>query len=141
MNNNNIDCLIPVIRVFRHRNFQLPIPAPVMENENPPNLSPDHHFGNNSEMDESDHNTDHENGTFYYSDSEEDWGDGEVVDEVRKEEEVDPLKYVDPRTKMETDSLFNLQFLCKIKLRSFDAYLNSSLPMNIISRANYNKSW
>ena len=32
-----------------------------------------------------------------------------------------------------------MQFPCKIGFRSFDAYLNSSLPMNIISRANYNK--
>jgi hypothetical protein len=69
-----------------------------MENESPPNLSPDHHFGNNYEIDESDNNTDHENGPFYYSDSNEDLGDGEVINEVREEEKVDPLKYVNPRT-------------------------------------------
>ena len=81
----------------------------------------------------------HENGPFYYSDSDEDLGDGDVIDEVRREEEVDPLKYVDPRTRIEKDSLFNMQFPCKIGYMNFHAYLNSSLPMNIISRANYNK--
>ena len=131
-----IDRLIPVIRVFRRANFQLPIPAPIVENNN---RSPDHNFGNNSEMDESDHDTDHENGPFYYSDSDEDLGDGEVVNDVRKEEEAYPIRYVDPRTKIEKDSLFNMQFPCKIGFRSFDAYFNSSLPMNIISRAEYNK--
>jgi hypothetical protein len=50
MDNNSIDRLIHVIRVFRHRIFQLPVPIPFVENENPPNLSPDHHFDNNSEM-------------------------------------------------------------------------------------------
>ena len=72
---SNIDRLIPVIRVFRRRNFPLPIPAPIVENNN---LSPNHPFGNNSEMDESDH----ENGPFYYSDYDEDLGDGEVVNDV-----------------------------------------------------------
>ena len=59
MDNRNIDRLIPVICVFRRRNFQLPVPALVEETENPPNLSPDHHFGNNYEMEESDHDNDH----------------------------------------------------------------------------------
>ena len=133
---SNIDRLIPVIRVFRRRNFQLPDPAPIIEDND---LSPDHHFGNNSEMDESDHDTDHENGPFYYSDSDEDVGDGEVVNDVRREEEAYPISYIDPRTKIEKDSPFNMQFPCKIGFRSFDAYLNSSLPMNIISRVEYNK--
>ena len=48
----------------------------------------------------------HENGPFYYSDSDEDLGNGDVIDdEVRREEEVDPLKYVDRRTRIEKDSL------------------------------------
>ena len=47
------------IRIFLLRNFQLPNPVPVMEDENPPNLSPDHHCGNDPETDESDHDTDH----------------------------------------------------------------------------------
>ena len=47
--------------------------------------------------------------------------------------------YVDPRTRIESDSSFNMQFPCKIGFRSFDAYLNSSLPINIISRSEYNK--
>ena len=41
-------------------------------------------------MEESDHDTDHENGPFYYSsDSDDDLGDGDVVDDVSREEEVD----------------------------------------------------
>jgi hypothetical protein len=32
-----------------------------------------------------------------------------------------------------------MQFLCKIGYRSFDAYLNSSLIVKVVSRANYNK--
>ena len=131
MDNRNIDRLVHVIRVFHLRNFQLPVPALVVEIENPPNLSPDHHFGNNYEMEESDHDNDHENGPFYYSDSDEDLGDGDVIDEVRREEEVDPLKYVDPRTRIEKDSLFNMQFPCKIGYMNFHAYLNSSLPMHV----------
>lgn len=131
--------MIPVIRVFRRRVFQLHIPVPVVENENPPNLSPDHHFGNNSEMEESDHDNDHRISPFYYSDSDEDLGDGDIINVGRKKEEVNPLKYVDPRTSIEKNSLFNMQFPCKIGYRSFDACLNSYLPMNIILRANYNK--
>ena len=139
MNNNNIDRLIPVIRVFRRRVFQLPIPVPVVENENPPNLSPDHHFGNDSRMEESDHDNDHRISPFYYSDSDEDLGDGDIINVGRNEEEMNPLKYFYPRTRNEKDSLFNMQFPCKIGYRSFDAYLNSSLPMNIILCANFNK--
>jgi hypothetical protein len=41
MDNNSIDLLILVIRVFPRRIFQLPIPIPIVENENPPNFSPD----------------------------------------------------------------------------------------------------
>jgi hypothetical protein len=58
MDNRNIDHLIPVICVFPHRNFQLPVSAPVGKIENPPNLSPDHNFGNNYEMEESNHDND-----------------------------------------------------------------------------------
>lgn len=90
-----------------------------MEDANPPNLSPDHHFGNDFEIDECDHDTYHKNGPFYFFNSDEDLGVEEVI--------------------YEKDSLFNMQFPCKIGYRSFDAYLNSSLPINIISRANYNK--
>jgi hypothetical protein len=72
------------IHISLHKNFRPPNLAPVIEDGNPPNLSPDHHFGNDSEIDESDHDTDHENGPFYYSDSDMDLGDGEVIDEVRK---------------------------------------------------------
>lgn len=139
MDNNNIDRLIPVIRVFRHRIFQMPTPIPLLENENPPNLSPNHHFDNNSEMEESDHDNDHRASPFYYSDSDEDLDNGNVINEGRVEEEVNPLRYVDPRTRIESNSSFNMQFPCKIGFRSFDAYLNSSLPMNIISRSEYNK--
>ena len=67
----------------------------------------------------------HENGPFYYSESDEDLGDGDVIDEVRREEEVDPLKYVDPRTRTEKDSIFNMQFPCKTIYMNFHAYLNS----------------
>jgi hypothetical protein len=139
MDNNNIDRLIPVIRVFRRRIFQMPAPIPLLENENPPNLSPNHHFDNNSEMEESDHDNDHKASPFYYSDSDEDLDNGNVINEGRVEEEVNPLRYVDPRTRIESNSSFNMQFPCKIGFRSFDAYLNSSLPMNIISRSEYNK--
>ena len=66
MDNNSIDRLIPVIRVFCRRIFQLPISIPIVENENPPNLSPDHNFGNNSEIEESDHDNDHRVSPFYY---------------------------------------------------------------------------
>ena len=132
---SNSDRLIPVIRIFRRANFQLPVPAPIIENNN---LSPDHHFGNNSEMEESDHENEYVS-PFYYSDSDEDADNGEVVNEGWGKEEIDPFKYVDPRTKIEKDSLFNMQFPCKIGYHSLHAYLNSSLPMNIISRANYNK--
>jgi hypothetical protein len=55
------------------------------------------------------------------------------------EDEMNPLRYVDPRTRIENDTSFNMQFPCKIGFRSFDAYINSSLPMNIISRSEYNK--
>jgi hypothetical protein len=90
-------------------------------------------------MEESDHDNDHRIIPFYYLDSDEDLDDGDVINEDRMEEDMNPLKHVDPRTKIEKDSLFNMQFSCKIGYKSFDAYLNSSLPMNIISRANYNK--
>jgi hypothetical protein len=139
MNNNNIDRLIPVIRVFRRKIFQMRAPIPLVENENPPNLSSNHHFDNNSEMEESDHDDDHRASTFYYSDSDEDLDDGNVINENRMDNEVVPLRYVNPRTRIENDNSFNMQFPCKIRFRSFDAYLNSSLPMNIISRSEYNK--
>ena len=64
MDNNSIDRLIPVIRVFRRGIFQIPAPIPLVENENPPNLSPDHHFDNNSEMEEFDHDNDHRASPF-----------------------------------------------------------------------------
>jgi hypothetical protein len=116
---SNIDRVIPVIRVFRRRNFPLPNLPPIVENQNLPNLSPDHHSNNNSDMDESDHDTDHENGPFYYSsDSDEYLGNGELVDEPEGEERANPLNYVDPRTKIEKDSLFNMQFPCKIGLEA-----------------------
>lgn len=139
MENNSIDRLIPVIHVFRRRIFQLPAPISLVENGNPPNLSPDHHFKNNSEMEESDHDNDHRASPFYYSESDEDLDDGDVINEDRMEDELNPLRYVDPRIRIENDSSFNMQFPCKIGFRSFDAYLNSSLPMNIISRIEYNK--
>jgi hypothetical protein len=139
MDNNNIDRLIPVICVFRRRIFQMPAPLPLVENENPPNLSPNHHFDNNSELEESDHDDDRRASPFYYSDSDEDLDDGDVINENRMEEEINPLRYVDPRTRIECDSSFNMQFPCKIGFKSFNAYLNSSLPMNIISRNEYNK--
>ena len=139
MNHNNIDRLIPVIRVFRRRIFPLPQPIPLVENENPPDLSPDNHFGDYSDMEESDHDNDYRASPFYYSDSDDDLDDGSVINEDRMEEEVDPLRYVDPRTRIGKDSHFNMQFPCKIGYWSFNAYLNSSLPMNVISRANYNK--
>ena len=139
MDNNNIDRLIPVIRVFRRRIFQMPASIPLLENENPPNLSPNHHIDNNSELEESDHDDDRRASPFYYSDSDEDLDDGDVINENRTEEEINPLRYVDPRTRIECDSSFNMQFPCKIGFRSFNAYLNSSLPMNIISRNEYNK--
>jgi hypothetical protein len=139
MDNNNIDRLIPVIRVFRRKIFQMPDPIPLVENENPPNLSPNHHFDNNSKMEESDHDDDHRASPFYYSNSDEDLNDGDVINEDWMEEEVNPLRYVDPRTRIKSDSSFNMQFPCKIGFRSFDAYLNSSLPINIISRSEYNK--
>lgn len=90
-------------------------------------------------MEESDHDDDHRASPFYYSDSNEDLDDGDVINEDRMEDEVDPLRYFDPRTRIENDCPFNMQFPCKIRFRSFDAYLNSSLPMNIISRNEYNK--
>jgi hypothetical protein len=139
MDHNNIDRLIPVIRVFRRRIFQMPAPLPLAENENPPNPSPNHHFDNNSELEESDHDDDRRASPFYYSDSDEDLDDGDVINENRMEKEINPLKYVDPRTRIECDSSFNMQFPCKIGFKSFNAYLNSSLPMNIISRNEYNK--
>jgi len=117
----------------------MPAPIRVEENENPPNLSPNHDFDNNSELEKSDHDDDHRASPFYYSDSDEDLDDGDVINEDRMEEEVNPLRYVDPRTRIECDSSFNMQFPCKIGFRSFNAYLNSSLPMNIISRNEYNK--
>ena len=139
MDNNNIDRLIPVIRVFRRRMFQMPAPLPLAENENPPNLSPNHHFDNNSELEESDHDDDRRASPFYYSDSDEDLDNGDVINEDRMEEEINPLRYVDPRTRIECDSSFIMQFPCKIGFKSFNAYLNSSLPMNIISRNEYTK--
>ena len=131
-----MDREIPVIGVFRRPNFQLPVPAPIIENNN---LSPDHHFGNDSEMEDSDHENYYANSPFYDSDSDTDIDDGEVVNEVRSKEEINPFKYVDPRIKIEKDSLFNMQFPCKIGYHSFYAYLNFSLPMTIICRANYNE--
>ena len=119
MNNNSIDRLIPVIRVFRHRIFQMPAPNPLVENENPSN----HHFNNNSEMEESDHDDDHRASPFYYSDSDEDLDDGDVINENRMNDVVDPLRYVDPRTRIENDNQFNMQFPCEIGFRSFDVYL------------------
>jgi hypothetical protein len=139
MDNNNIDRLIPVIRVFRRRIFQMPTPIPLLENENPPNLSPNHHFDNNSKMEESDHDDDHRASPFYYSDSDENLDDGDVINENRMEEEMNPIRYDDPRTRIESDGSFNMQFPCKIGFRSFNAYLNSSLSINIISRSEYNK--
>ena len=136
MDNNIIDRLI---RVFCRRIFQMHTPIPLVENENPPNLSPNHHFDNNYEMEESDHDIDHRASPFYYSDFDEDLYVGDVINEDRMEDEVNPLRYVDPRTRIENDSSFNMQFPCKIEFKSFDAYLNSSLPMNIISRSEYNK--
>jgi hypothetical protein len=117
----------------------MPAPLPLAENENPPNTSPNHHFDNNSELEESDHDDDRRASPFYYSDSDEDLDDGDVINENRMEEEINPLKYVDPRTRIECDSSFNMKFPCKIGFKSFNAYLNSSLPMNIISRNEYNK--
>ena len=108
MNNNNIDRLIPVIYVYRRRVFQLPVLVPIAENESPSNLSPDHNFGNNSEMEESNHDNDHTFTPFYYSDSDEDLGDGDIIRGGRKEEEVNPLKYVDPRTRIAKNNLFNM---------------------------------
>ena len=77
--------------------------------------------------------------SFYYSDSDEDLDDCGVINENRMDDVVDPIRYVDPRTRIENDISFNMQFPCKIGFRSFDAHLNSSLPMNIISRSEYNK--
>jgi hypothetical protein len=94
MDHNNIDRLIPVIRVFRRRIFQTPAPLPLAENENPPNLSPNHHFDNNSELEESDHDDDRRASPFYYSDFDEDLDDGDVINENRMEEEINPLRYV-----------------------------------------------
>ena len=119
MNNNSIDRLIPVIRVFRRRIFQMPAPIPLVENENPPNLSPNHHFDYNSEMEESNHDDDHRASPYYYSDSDEDLDDGDVINENRMDDVVDPLRYDDPRTKIENDNPFNMQFPCKIGFRSF----------------------
>ena len=104
MYNNSIDRLIPVIRVFHRRIFQMPAPIPLVENENPPN----HHFDNNSEREESNHDDDHRASPFYYSDSDENLDDGNVINEDRMEDEVDPLRYVDPRTRIENDSSFNM---------------------------------
>jgi hypothetical protein len=139
MDNNNIDRLIPVIRVFYRRNFQITAPLPLVENENPPNLSPNHQFDNNSELEESNHDDDHRASPFYYSDSDEDLDNGDVIDEDKLDEEVNLLRNVDPRTRIESNSSFNMQFPCKIGFWTFNAYLNSSLPMNIISRSEYNK--
>jgi hypothetical protein len=96
MDNNNIDHLIPVIRVFHRRNLQIPAPLPLVENENPPNLLPNHHFNNNSELEESDHEDDRRASPFYYSDSDEGLDDGEVINEYRMEEEINPLRYATP---------------------------------------------
>jgi hypothetical protein len=114
----------------------MPAPLPLVENENPPNLSPNHHFDNNSELEESDNDDDRRVSPFYYSDSDEDLDDGDVN---RMEEEINPLRYVDPRTRIKCDSSFNMQFPCKIRFKSFNTYLNSSLPMNVISRNEHNK--
>jgi hypothetical protein len=54
-----------------------------VENENPPNLSPNHHFDNNSELEESDHDDDRRASPFYYSDSDKDLDDGDVINENR----------------------------------------------------------
>ena len=54
-----------------------------------------------------------ENGPFFYSDSDEDLGDGDVIDEVRREKEVDHLKYVDPRTRIERIVSLTCSFLVK----------------------------
>ena len=124
MYNNSSDRLIPFIRVFRRRIFQLPVPIPLVENENPPNLSPDHHFNNNYEMEESDHDNDHRVSPFYYLDSDEDLDDGDVINEDRMEDEMNPLRYVDPRTRIENDNSFNMQYPCKIGYRSLMPTLN-----------------
>ena len=141
----NLDHTIPVIRVFRRRNFQLPDLAPVVEDANPPEQlphhSPNHHFGNNLAPNNMNPEHDIRNSPFYYSDSDDDMSEGEVVDVARQKIEVDPFRYVDPRTRIGKDTLYNMQFPCKIGYRSFDAYLNSSLPMNIISRVTIIKSW
>ena len=139
----NLDRVIPVIRVFRRRNFRLSDYAPVVEDANPPEQppqhSPNHHFCNHLTPNNMNPEHNPRNSPFYYSDSDEDMDEGEVIDEVRENTEIDPFKYVDPRTRIGKDTPYNMQFPCKIGFRSFDAYLNSSLPMNIISRANYNK--
>jgi hypothetical protein len=108
MDNNSIDRLIPVILVFRRRIFQPPVPIPLVKNENPPNLSPDHHFDNNSDMEEFDQDNDHRASPFYYSDSDEDLDDGDVINEDKMKDEMNPLRYVDPRTRIEIDSSFNM---------------------------------
>ena len=139
----NLDREIPVIRVFRRRNFRLADYAPLVEDANPPEQppphSPNHHFGNHLAPNNMNLERNPRNSIFYYSDSDEDMDEGEVVDEIREDSDVDPFKYVDPRTRIGKDTPYNMQFPCKIGYKSFDAYLNSSLPMNIISRANYNK--
>ena len=57
----------------------------------------------------------HENGPFYYSDSDEDLGDGDgdVIDEVRREEEVDHLKYVDLGQELKRIVSLTCSFLVK----------------------------
>ena len=124
---------------FAAETFSYLFPVPIVEDVNLPNHSPNHLFGNNFEVNNWNHVNDYRNSPFYYSDSDEDLSDGEVVNEDMEEDVVDPLTNVDPRTRIEKDGLFNMQFPCKIGYHSFNGYLNSSLPMNIISRANYNK--
>ena len=84
----NLDREIPVIRVFRRRNLRLSDYAPVVEDANPPEQpphhSPNHHFGNN--LAPNNMNPEHNpgNSPFYYSDSDDDMSEGEVIDEVRE---------------------------------------------------------
>ena len=68
-----------------------------------------------------------------------DLDDCDGINEDMMDDEMNPLRYVEPRTRIENDSSFNMQFPCKFGFRSFDVYLNSSLPMNIISRSEYSK--
>ena len=116
----NLDREIPVIRVFRRRNFRLADYAPVVEDANPPEQppphSPDHHFGNHLAPNNMNPEHNPRISPFYYSDSDDDMDEGEVIDEVRENTDVDP------RTRIGKDTPYNMQFPCKIGFRSFDAF-------------------